>query len=227
MTTSDLRIIGLEVTDDINEHHMIDFALQVHDSNDRTKLKTSLNYKRANFELMKEELNSFDDERTDALKLRCSSSRNESRCRLHRPAVWADSESPVFTAHYFPFGTVRDPPLSKRLCSFRTNASTNFLLLSPLHLLVQGLIAKVEAHGIRGNCSRWIRNWFTGRTQRVMIHDQGSNLTHVTSGVPQGSVLDPLFFIFYINALYVKIISKINKFADDTKLSDKAFTEWD
>ncbi|KAF2355360.1 Reverse transcriptase domain [Trinorchestia longiramus] len=87
------------------------------------------------------------------------------------------------------------------------------------------LIAKVEAHGIRGNYSRWIRNWLTGRTQRVVIHDETSDSALVTSGVPQGSVLGPLLFIIYINDLDVGIISKINKFADDTKLCHKAFTE--
>ncbi|KAF2360026.1 Reverse transcriptase domain [Trinorchestia longiramus] len=88
------------------------------------------------------------------------------------------------------------------------------------------LVAKVEAHGIRGNYSRWIRNWLTGRTQRVVIHDETSDPALVTSGVPQGSVLGPLLFIIYINDLDVGIISKI-KFADDTKLCHRAFTERD
>ncbi|KAF2353137.1 Reverse transcriptase domain [Trinorchestia longiramus] len=81
------------------------------------------------------------------------------------------------------------------------------------------LMAKVEAHGIRGNYSRWIRNWLTGRTQRVVIHDETSDPALVTPGVPHGIVLGPLLFIIYINDLDVGIISKINKFADDTKPS--------
>ncbi|KAF2354669.1 Reverse transcriptase domain [Trinorchestia longiramus] len=60
------------------------------------------------------------------------------------------------------------------------------------------LMAKVEAHGIRGNYSRWIRNWLTGRTQRVVIHDETSDPALVTSEVPQGSVLGLLLFIIYI-----------------------------
>ncbi|KAF2364633.1 Reverse transcriptase domain [Trinorchestia longiramus] len=85
-------------------------------------------------------------------------------------------------------------------------------------------MAKVEARGIRGNHSRWIQNWLTGRTRRVVIHDETSDSTLVTSGVPQGSVLGPLLVIIYINDLD-KGISKINKFADDTKLCHRAFTE--
>ncbi|KAF2346263.1 hypothetical protein FHG87_022980 [Trinorchestia longiramus] len=62
MTTIDLSLNGLEVTDKIGDHQMIDFSLEVQDPNTRTQHKQVLDYKRANFELMKEELGSHNYE---------------------------------------------------------------------------------------------------------------------------------------------------------------------
>ncbi|KAF2349944.1 hypothetical protein FHG87_019302 [Trinorchestia longiramus] len=60
MTTPNPKLFRLEVTDKIGDHHVTDFALQVHDPDDMTQLKTTLNYKRASTKLMKEEHSSFD-----------------------------------------------------------------------------------------------------------------------------------------------------------------------
>ena len=61
----------------------------------------------------------------------------------------------------------------------------------------------------------WIENWLIDRRQRVVV--DGS----VLSGVPQGSVLEPILFLMYINDLDDDITSKVLKFADDTKVFRK------
>ena len=82
----------------------------------------------------------------------------------------------------------------------------------------QRLFKKVVAHGIGGNISMWIRNWLTGRRQKVGINKSYSNWQDVLSGVPQGSVFGTMFFLIYINDLELGVLSKLVKFADDTKL---------
>ena len=83
------------------------------------------------------------------------------------------------------------------------------------------LMLKLYAHGIHGDAAIWIRNWLADRRQRVCINLSYCNWAQVTSGVPLGSVLGPLLFLTYINDLDTNIVSKMPKFADDTKLCRK------
>jgi ribonuclease P/MRP protein subunit RPP40 len=52
----------------------------------------------------------------------------------------------------------------------------------------------------------------------VFLAGSSSGWASVSSGVPQGSVLGPLLCLIYINDIDNGIVSKILKFADDTKL---------
>ncbi len=74
--------------------------------------------------------------------------------------------------------------------------------------------------GIRGKLLAWISNYFVGRKQSVKIGTQFSGWIDISSGVPQGSVLGPLFFILFINEL-VRDLPKgvtVMLYADDAKL---------
>ena len=68
---------------------------------------------------------------------------------------------------------------------------------------------------------QWITCFLTDRTQSVKIGSSSSQLSLVTSGVPQGSVLGPTLFLLYINDLcdeFADLDIKSQLFADDLKL---------
>ena len=71
---------------------------------------------------------------------------------------------------------------------------------------------------MRGNLLNWIKDFLSDRTQYVSVNGNCSNKVKVTSGVPQGSVLGPTLFIYYINDMPNEVKSHMNIFADDTKV---------
>ena len=58
----------------------------------------------------------------------------------------------------------------------------------------------------------------SNRYQRVVLNGQSSSWAEVSAGVPQGSILGPLFFLMYINNLSCGLSSTTTLFADDTSL---------
>ena len=80
------------------------------------------------------------------------------------------------------------------------------------------LLHKLHEYGIRGKLLKWIEDFLSDRTQFVSIDNEKSSTIDVTSGVPQGSVLGPTLFIYYINDLPDMTDCKVKIFADDSKI---------
>ncbi|KAK6191216.1 hypothetical protein SNE40_002953 [Patella caerulea] len=77
------------------------------------------------------------------------------------------------------------------------------------------LAEKMSYYGICNNTLSWVSSFLRGRLQQVVIDGESSNLSHVTSGVPQGTVLGPTLFLLFINDIASNISSALRLFADD------------
>ena len=56
------------------------------------------------------------------------------------------------------------------------------------------LLDKLYLYGIRGTALDWITNYLSDRKQYVIYNNIKSDEKHITRGVPQGSILEPLLF---------------------------------
>ena len=63
------------------------------------------------------------------------------------------------------------------------------------------LLYKLSRYGITGNLLQWIKVFLTGRKLQVAVNGSLSEWIRVLSGIPQGSVFGPVFFVLFINNL--------------------------
>ena len=76
--------------------------------------------------------------------------------------------------------------------------------------------------GITGVALRWINSYISERSQFVAVEQSKSNVTRCEFGVPQGSVLGPILFTFYVTPV-ANVISSFgvhhHQYADDSQLN--------
>ena len=83
------------------------------------------------------------------------------------------------------------------------------------------LLQKLCGFGISGSILQWCESYLIQRQQKVVLEGVSSSWSGVSSGVPQGSLLGPLFFVIFIRDLTEAVLpgNYITLYADDCKSS--------
>ena len=101
-----------------------------------------------------------------------------------------------------------------------------FLDLSAAFDLVdpQLLIKKLKIYGIKDNSLKWIDSYLKNRSQAVWLDCVLSEFLESNIGVPQGSILGPLFFLIFFNDLPQELETEIDNYADDSTITASGST---
>ena len=132
--------------------------------------------------------------------------------------------------------------LSPYLCGYRKGFSTEYALVSMIEkwkkILDQGgyaggilmdlskafdtinhelLVAKLNAYGFEESALKIIMDYLSDRWQRTRVSNKFSSWSELLKGVPQGSILGPIFFnIYYNDFLYFLENTDMCNLADDS-----------
>ena len=92
------------------------------------------------------------------------------------------------------------------------------------------LLLKLLSYGISGYILSWIENFSTDRSQQTKVGNSLSDITYLSSGFVQGSVIRPLLFVLFIDDianLFNDSKCTCKLYADDLKLSSTSETDSD
>ena len=70
----------------------------------------------------------------------------------------------------------------------------------------KGLLNKLKGYGLGGRVLSILKSFLSGRSMKVIINGQSSEVHFVNAGVPQGSVLRKALFLLFINDLPADIL---------------------
>ena len=105
-----------------------------------------------------------------------------------------------------------------RLSSYGFYYQPTFLSKTIDRLWHYGLLSKLEMSGIFGLILVLLSSFLSSRRQHILLNGKSLEWKMASSGVPQGSVLGPLFFLVLINDLVDSVHGDITLFADYTSL---------
>ena len=69
----------------------------------------------------------------------------------------------------------------------------------------QRLLQKLKRYNLGSQALKWVTSYLNYRTQYVVVGTSKSKMDHITTGVPQGSVIGPLLFAIYTNDMSLAI----------------------
>ena len=82
------------------------------------------------------------------------------------------------------------------------------------------LLEKLHIYGVDTNSLSWFQSFLQDRKQKCYVNDVLSGERTINCAVPQGSILEPLLFLIYINDLPRCLKhSTARMYADDTNIT--------
>ena len=80
------------------------------------------------------------------------------------------------------------------------------------------LVYRLRLCDVAGGLLLLTTNFLQNRQQHTVLNGKASEWGKVTAGIPQGSMLGPIFFLMYINNLTDNLKCNVKLFVDDTSL---------
>ena len=81
------------------------------------------------------------------------------------------------------------------------------------------LLGKLHAIGFSEKTVAWFKSYLSDRAFKVNINNHFSDLSKISCGVPQGSILGPLLFLLYVNDMPQAVHFDLFLYADDSGIT--------
>ena len=81
------------------------------------------------------------------------------------------------------------------------------------------LLGTVHVIGFSEKAVAWFKSYLSDRAFKVNINNHFSDLSKISCGVPQGSILGPFLFLIYVNDMPQAVHSNLFLYADDSGIT--------